>query len=66
MGMKYILTQLGGGQGYTLEDTDLWGLDCALEHGLQDGYFKDNEEWARNMSNRIKKLRGMEVPDATR
>lgn len=57
MSDKFILTMLGGGQGYTLEDTDLWGLECALEHGLQDGYFADNREWAEAMLKKIRKLR---------
>jgi len=51
---------IGGGQGYTLEDTDLWGLECALEHGLQDGYLEDNREWAESMLEKIKKLRNPE------
>jgi len=57
MANKFILTVLGGGPGYTLEDTDLWGLENALEHGLQDGYLKDNEEWAKGMLEKIRKLR---------
>jgi len=57
MGKKYILTILSGGPGYTLDDKDLWGLETALEHGLQDGYFKENEEWAKTMLERIKRLR---------
>lgn len=57
MAKQFVLTILSGGPGYTLEDTDLWGLECALEHGLQDGYFKDNEEWARGMQEKIRNLR---------
>jgi len=57
MGKKFVLTILSGGPGYTLEDNDLWGLETALEHGLQDGYFKENEEWAKKMLGRIKRLR---------
>jgi len=60
MGNKFILTIIGGGQGYTLEDTDLWGLECALEHGLQDGDLADNREWAESMLEKIKKLRNPE------
>jgi len=41
-----------------LKDTDLWGLNCALQHWIQDNHFKkDNLEWAQNMSERINKLR---------
>lgn len=54
---KVIMTVIGGGPGYTLEDTDLWGLQCALEHGIGDSYFKDNLEWANSMLERIQKLR---------
>lgn len=57
MAKQYILTVLGGGQGYTLSDADLWGLECALQHGLQDGYFTDNAEWAKGMADRLIKLR---------
>jgi len=42
---------------YLFKDTDLWGLDCALQHGLQDGYFKDNKAWAEDMRNRINQMR---------
>lgn len=54
---KVIITVLGGGPGFTLVDTDLWGLQCALEHGLADGYLADNREWAQAMVERIRKLR---------
>ena len=40
-----------------LEDTDIWGLESALYHGLQDGYFTDNKEWAEAMAERLSKLR---------
>ncbi len=43
---------------YPLKDTDLWGLECALSHGIQDGYFKENLFWATDMQGRIQKLRG--------
>lgn len=56
----YFLTRLDGTQGYTLTDSDLWGLWSALEYGLMSGYFKDNREWAGGMVARIEKLRGME------
>ncbi len=52
------LTRIGNqNQSYSLQDTDLWGLENALQHGLQDGYLKDNEEWAKSMLERISKLR---------
>ena len=60
MGKKFLLHQLGGGPGYTLEDTDLWGLLCALIHGQEDGYFEDNKEWAEGMLDKIRTLRGDE------
>ena len=44
-------------QSYMLQDTDLWGLECALEHGLQDGYLVENQEWAKGMLERIRTLR---------
>ena len=55
---KFVLTRMGGGPGYTLEDTDLWGLLCALNHCLQNGYGKENEEWYRSMISKIEILRG--------
>ncbi|KKK91657.1 hypothetical protein LCGC14_2710740 [marine sediment metagenome] len=54
---KVIITTLGGGQGYTLEDTDLWGLECAIQHALADGYLAENREWAKGMLDRLGKLR---------
>ena len=54
---KFILTKLGGGKGYTLFDSDLWGLRDALYHGIQDGYFKENKEWAEAMAEKINELR---------
>jgi len=67
---QYMITVLGGGRGYTLEDTDLWGLLCALEHGLLDGYFENegisfNRDWAKAMVNRLQILRGLEDGDTT-
>jgi hypothetical protein len=41
----------------TFRDTDLWGLSCALEHGIRDGYFKDNVEWAQGMAKKIDQAR---------
>jgi hypothetical protein len=57
-GKQYVLTVLGGGKGFTLADTDLWGLLTALNHGLDDGYFKDNLQWAEGMIERLNTLRG--------
>lgn len=57
MAKKAIITILGGGPGFTLEDTDLWGLESALIHGQMDGYFDDNKEWAEAMLEKIGKLR---------
>lgn len=54
---NFIITRVGGGLGYTLRDTDLWGLECALQHALQDGYAKDNEAWTRGMLEKIQTLR---------
>jgi hypothetical protein len=59
---QYIVIPLSQGvRGVTLEDTDLWGLVNALNHGIDDGYFKDNEEWAKVTVNRLQALRG--IPD---
>lgn len=60
MTRQYILTVFGEGPCYTLSDADLWGLECALQHGLQDGYFnwRENVEWARSMLERIGRLQG--------
>lgn len=57
MAKKAILTILGGGPGFTLEDTDLWGLESAIIHGQMNGYFNDNKEWAEAMLEKIGKLR---------
>ena len=56
---KFILTKLGGGKGYTLTDTDLWGLSSALLHLLTNTkYFEgQNKEWAEAMANKISELR---------
>ena len=54
---KFLLHQLGGGQGCTLEDTDLWGLRDCLYHCLADGYLKENREWGEGTVERINKLR---------
>jgi len=43
--------------GLTLSDTDAWGLQSALIHGQQTGYFDDNKEWAEAMLQRINKFR---------
>ncbi len=57
MAEKYILTVLGGGPGFTLTDSDMWGIECALQHSIDDGYMKDNAEWAKNMLERVRVLR---------
>jgi len=54
---KVIICPLGGGRGYTLEDTDLWGLECALIHAQLDGYLEDNPEWATGMLEKLQSLR---------
>jgi hypothetical protein len=55
---KYMLAGLEGGRGIILEDTDLWGLVCALEDSLSGGYFKGEWEWARAMVDKLQALRG--------
>ena len=47
----------GARSGLTLSDTDAWGLQSALIHGQQDGYFDDNKEWAEAMLQRVNKFR---------
>ena len=55
---QFILTQIGGGcTVLNLTDTDLWGLRDALYHGIQDGYFEENKEWAETMAEKINELR---------
>jgi len=56
---KFILTKLGGGKGYTLLDSDLWGLSSALTHLLANtNYFEGtNKEWAEAMAEKINELR---------
>ena len=49
--------------GMNLTDTDIWGLVCALEHGIRDGYMGQNQEWAKAMS---KRLSAMRDPDGDR
>jgi len=43
--------------GLTLSDADAWGLQSALLHGLQDGYLKENQEWAEAIIKRIDRFR---------
>ena len=40
-----------------LSDTDAWGLQSALIHGQQTGYFDDNKEWAEGMLQKINEFR---------
>ena len=40
-----------------LSDTDARGLQSALIHGQQTGYFEDNKEWAEAMLQRINNFR---------
>jgi hypothetical protein len=47
--MAFILATEGKSDGTILQDTDLWGLQCALIHGINDGYFKENKDWAERM-----------------
>ncbi len=46
-------------------DTDLWGLECAMSHGLADGYFLENKEWALAMLARLHEMRGPLFKEAT-
>jgi len=53
--------------GFVLSDNDLWGLRDCLYHCLDDGYAKEeNEEWTKNMTDRINdyrnKIAGIEEP----
>jgi len=43
--------------GLVLSDTDAWGLQNAIVHGQQTGYFDDNKEWAEAMHQRIIRYR---------
>ena len=43
--------------GLILSDTDAWGLESAIIHGQQTGYFDDNKEWAEAMLQRIYRFR---------
>lgn len=40
-----------------LADTDLWGIQNALQHAIQTGYAKDNEAWHEYMVNAISDMR---------
>jgi len=42
-----------------LSDRDLWGLWCAVQHGIDSGYFVENREWAEAMAELIQKVRGI-------
>ena len=48
---KYLLQIMveEGERFIILRDADLWGLRDALQHGIDDGYFKENLEWAQRM-----------------
>jgi len=58
---KVVFTRLGGGPGYTLSDSDLWGLQSALQHLIiNTSYFEGrNLAWARSMVEKIENLRGI-------
>jgi len=54
---KVIIITLDGGQGYTLEDADLWGLESVIHHALDAGYLVDNRAWGEGMLARLSRLR---------
>jgi hypothetical protein len=43
--------------GLVLSDTDAWGLRDAMYYGIANGHFKENEEWADGMVERINQYR---------
>jgi len=49
--------EMAKSSGLILSDNDAWGLQSALIHGQQIGYFDDNKEWAEGMLQRIYKYR---------
>lgn len=54
---KAALTMLGPGPCFPVTDNDLWGLQNAIQHCIDNGYFKENEEWAEAMLDHIRVLR---------
>lgn len=54
--------------GFTLSDNDAWGLECALIHSQQTGYFDNdgsdgkNKQWAEAMLDRIRQFRERFAP----
>jgi hypothetical protein len=55
--MTVVIATEAKNDGTLLSDSDLWGLSCALQHGIQDGYFKENLEWANKMAGLIDSYR---------
>ncbi len=40
-----------------LDDTDLWGIGCALQHAIQDGHANENLDWHKTMVEAIDRMR---------
>ncbi len=62
--MRFILTRELPSHAtpkYTLEDSDLWGLESALQHLIiNTTYFQgQNLVWAKAMAAKIEDLRGL-------
>jgi PRTRC genetic system protein C len=53
------ITVLKSKKAFLFTDSDLWGLDCALQHAIQDGYAKENLSWYKDMSAMICTMRGL-------
>ena len=52
------------GEVFILTDNDMWGISCAIQHGVQSGYFKEpkNMEWAKAIQEKIDRIRVNENP----
>jgi len=62
--VKYVLTRLNPPRltsKYILEESDMWGLESALQHLIGNtNYFQgQNLEWAKAMAAKIEDLRGL-------
>ena len=54
---KMQATPIDSSTGLGLTDSDIWGLQCAIQHGIRTGYFTENADWANAMIIRLSKWR---------
>ena len=52
-----ILTNTIQDKPLSLEDTDIWGLQCSLQHCIDCGYAKENLVWFEKMYQALDSMR---------